>query len=319
MPRVSLPPEVSCDVVRCLDRDEDKHTLFACSLTCKSFLSESRRTIFETVKLFWPPDKKSFDSRFLQLLQASPELGSSVRKLYLTFSSLEDADYIPNAGALLGRGFPKVTELHVHYMRWNDVDVDVDTRTALVSGFQTVKRLTLIFPKFVFSHKATEFISSFPLLTHLNIHGDAWTSLAPSPRYSPLPVNLTSVAVSAHAAGVFAELMRLEPQPKVQDLSLAFVCDDHNYNVTSLLKILGDDLQELLFLNSQAMRAGARALRSCQGKYSLGAILLYICNICTQASTCPITPDSGTSRIVSACQTLVVRSASFFHESSRRG
>ena len=267
MPKVSLPPEVCCDVVRCLDRVEDKHTLFACSLTCKSFLSVSRKTIFEVIKLFWPPDTQSFNSRFLQLIQASPELGSSVRKLYLTFPRLEDTECIPNAGALLGRGFPRVTELHVHYMPWNDVDVD--SRTALVSGFQTVKRLTLIFPKFVFSHEATEFVSSFPLLTHLNIDGDAWTSLALNPSYSPLPANLTSITVSAHAAGVFAQLMRLEPQPKVQDLSLGFVCDDHNYNVTSLLKILGDDLQELVFLNSQAMWAGARALHSVQGRDSL--------------------------------------------------
>ena len=267
MPKVSLPPEVCCDVVRCLDRVEDKHTLFACSLTCKSFLSVSRKTIFEVIKLFWPPSTHVFNSRFLQLIQASPELGSSVRKLYLTFSSLEGVTYVPNAGAILASGFPRVTELNVDCMRWNDVDVD--SRTVLVSGFQTVKRLNMTFPKFTFSHEATEFISSFPLLTHLYIFGDAWTSLAPNPSYSPLPINLTSVAVSAHAAGVLAQLMRLEPQPKVQDLSLGFVSDDHNYNVTSLLEILGDDLQELVFLNSQAMWAGARAVQSSQGKYSL--------------------------------------------------
>ena len=267
MPKVSLPYEVICDVVRCLDRAEDKRTLFACSLTCKSFLSVSRKTIFEVVRLFWPLSTRSFDHRFLELIQASPELGSSVRILHLTFWSLEWVIYVPNAGAILAPGLPRVTELNVDGMRWNDVDVD--TRTALVSGFQTVNRLNLMFPKFVFSHEATEFISSFPLLTHLYIYGDAWASLAPNPSYSPLPVNLTFVAVSAYAASVFAQLMRLELQPKVQDLSLAFVCDDHNYNVSSLLEILGDDLQDLVFLNSQAMWAGPGALRSCQGKYSL--------------------------------------------------
>jgi hypothetical protein len=132
---------------------------------------------------------------------------------------------------------------------------------------------------------------------------------------------LTSIAVSAYQAGVLAQLLRMEPRPKVQDLSLDFVTDDHNYNVTALLETLGDDLEELVFLNSMAMTAGARALRSTQGEHSLENHLLFyfiLYNICTQASTCGITPSSASSHIVSVYQTLAVRSASFFHKSSRR-
>jgi hypothetical protein len=279
MPQISLPPEITCDVVRCLDRDKDKKTLFACSLTCKAFLSTSRKTIFETVELFWPPSAPSFDSKFLDLIRASPELGSSVSKFLLTFPNSAETTYVPNAGAALAVGLPKVLDLKIRYMNWNNTDAD--SRTALVSGFKTVKHLELTFPKFAFSHEETEFISSFPLLTHLHIQGDAWRSVAPHPNYSPLPVDLTSVAVSANHAGVLAQLMQLEPHPTVQNLSLDFVTDDHNYNVTSLLKTLGDDLQDLVFLNSMAMIAGARALRSSQGEQQSRIIFCISNNICT--------------------------------------
>jgi hypothetical protein len=317
MPQVSLPPEITCDVVGCLDRIKDKKTLLACSLTCKAFLSTSRKTIFETVALFWPPDADSFNSRFIGLIRASPELGSSVRTLHLTFPNLDDATYIPNAAATLA-SLSKVTDLRIHYLNWNDTDAD--SRTALVSGFKTVKHLQLTFPKFEFSHEATEFIASFPLLTHLLIQGDAWKSVAPHPSYSPLPVNLTSVSIAADLVGVLVQLMQLEPHPKVQNLSLDFVTDDHNYNVTSLLETLGDDLREVVFLNSIAMTAGERALRSSQGGHT-PKIIFCIHNkhlYHTQASTFAITPNSATSRIVSVYQTLGVRSANFFPSYSRR-
>jgi hypothetical protein len=320
MPQISLPPEITCDVVRCLDRAEDKETLFACSLTCKAFLSTSRKTIFKVVRLFWLPSTDSFDSRFLDLIRASPELGSSVSKLQLSFSSISETTRVPNAGAALAVGLTKVTDLMIRFLEWNDVDAD--TRTALVSSFKTVKRLELRYPKFAFSHEATEFISSFPLLTHLHIEGDAWRSVAPHPSYSPLPVNLTSVSVSAEQAGVLAQLMQMESHPTVQNLSLNFVTDDHNYNVTSLLETLGDDLRELVFLNSRAMVAGARALRSSRGEHNsrLFFCIYIIASVlyCTQASAFAITPNSATSRIVSVYQTLGVRSANFFPSYSRR-
>ena len=266
MSQVSLPSEISCSVVRCLDKAEDKRTLFACSLTCKEFLSTSRKTIFETIQIFWPPATRSFDSQFLELIQSSPELGSSVRGLHLTFPNSPGTTYVPNAGADLARGLPNVTDLQVRFLSWDNIDADC--RAGLLSGFKAVTRLELTYPKFAFSHEATDFISSFPLLTDLHIEGDAWRSVVPHPNYSPLPVNLTTVAVSAHEAGVFTQLMRLESHPKVQNLSLEFVSDDHNYNVTSLLETLGDDLRELKFLNSVAMRAGACALRNSEGEHT---------------------------------------------------
>ena len=275
MPRVLLPPEISCDVVRCLDSTHDKETLFACSLTCKAFLSVSRRTLFEIVELFWPPGLGSFDARFVELIQASPKLGAAVKRLVLSFPGVAGSP-LPASGVLadLDRGLPNVTDLQIQYLFWTGTDPEC--RSALLSGFQAVKSLILTYPKFEFSHDTTELISSFPLLTHLHIDGDAWDSVVPLPRYSPLPVNLTTVAIAADNAGVFAELMGLESRPKVQSLSLEFVSDDHNYNVGSLLKALGGDLRELVFLNSMAMRAGARALRNSNGEQTLESPFSYI-------------------------------------------
>jgi len=171
--------------------------------------------------------------------------------------------HIPDAAAYLAL-FTNVTDLRIRYVNWNDIDAD--SRTVLVSGFQTVKRLEMTYPKFKSSNDTTDFISSFPLLTHLHIDGDAWMSLSQNPTYSPLPVNLTTVCVSAHNAGVLAELIRIKPHPLVRNLSLDFNSDDYNYNVAALLQSIGDDLQELTFMNCMATMAGARALRSTQGE-----------------------------------------------------
>ena len=161
MPNVALlPPEISCEVVRCLDRTQDKRTLFACSLTCKAFLSISRRTLFEFVELFWPPADDSFDLRFVDLVQSSPELGAAVRRLVLSFPGITTEPLIPNAGADLVCGFPNVTFLRIRFMHWSTVDAE--SRTALLSGFQAVKRLDLLYPKFQSSHDAVGLISSFP-------------------------------------------------------------------------------------------------------------------------------------------------------------
>ena len=319
-----LPPEVCCEVIRCLDRTQDKRTLFACSLTCKAFLFISRRILFEAVVLFWPPARRSSDSRFIDLIRtSSPELGAAVKRLVLSFPDITTgpAPLILNAGADLGRGFPNVTYLQIRFMDWGTVDAE--SRSALLSSFQAVKRLDLMYPKFQFSHEAVGFILSFPMLAHLHIEGNAWTwrsIVVPRPRNQFLSVNLTTVAIAADNAEVFAELMGLEPHPKVQSLSLVFVRDhiNHNYNVTSLLKALGDDLRELVFLNSMAMRAGARAPRNSNGEHTLKSSFLYTYNICTQASTLAITPNSATSHTVSGYQTLAVRSATFFRKSSRR-
>jgi hypothetical protein len=201
MPQISLPPEITCDVVRCLDRAEDKETLFACNLTCKAFLSTSRKTIFKTVELFWPPSPPSFDSTFLDLIRASPELGSSVSK-FLTFPNSVGTTYV---GATLAVGLSKVLDLKIRYMNWNNTDAD--SRTALVSGFKTIKHLELTFPKFAFSHEETEFISSFPLLTHLHIQGD------PSQLFAP-PRQLDAVSVSANQASVLAT-NAIKPAPAI--------------------------------------------------------------------------------------------------------
>ena len=197
----------------------------------------------------------------------SPELGSAVRQLLLTFIRLDGLDYIPDAAPYLSL-FTNVTDLRIQYVNWNDIDAD--SRTVLVSGFQTVKCLEMTYPKFKSSNDMTDFISSFPLLTHLHIDGDAWRSLSPNPTYSPLPVSLTAVSVSAYNAGVLAELIRIEPHPSVRNLSLDFNTDDYNYNVAALLESIGDDLQELTFMNCMATIAGARALRSTQGEFAHG-------------------------------------------------
>jgi hypothetical protein len=278
-------------------------------LTCKAFLFISRRTLFEAVEFFC-----SSDSRFVGLIRSSPELGAAFKRLVLSFPHITTAPLIPNAGANLGRGLPNVMDLRIRFMHWGTVDAE--SRSALLSGFQAVERLDLIYLKFQFSHDAVGLISSSPRLADLHIEGNVWKFVVPRPCYLPLSVNLTTVAIPANRSGVFAELLGMELHLWVQSLSLEFVNDDHNYDVTSLLKTLGDDLRELVF-NCMAMYAGKRALRSAMGEHTLESSL-YMYSICTQASTSAITPNSATSRMVSGCQTLAVRCATFFRKSSRR-
>ena len=115
-----LPIELCEDVIDNLH--DDNHTLRACSLVCRAFLSASRRHLFHTVTI-----NRYEADRFLMPLFSN---SSTKNKLI----------------HLLAIHLPEVVVLELEHLQWNLLDDIV--QTIVTFGFQKVKCLILINSKF---------------------------------------------------------------------------------------------------------------------------------------------------------------------------
>jgi hypothetical protein len=242
IPSLRLPTELCEMVIAYLDEP----TLRACSLTCKAFLPASRFRLFYTVCL-----KGRKVKRFLEIINSSPELGLCVRTLRICEGRGRyrfEPRWLSSKLPLIASRLPEVTTLELDSMEWSLLDGDA--RTALISGFQKVKRLETIYSYFDDASQMNQFIASFPSLIDLfcyqtYLKTDSGRMETPMPSCVPLPLGLTTINLDSFQAGFFDQLMNLESHPNVRKLK--FHSMDHPNAVGKLLKTIGSNLEHVDF------------------------------------------------------------------------
>ena len=237
VPSPRLPIELCEAVFNHLHEIYDKTTLFACSLTCKAFLPACRYRIFRCVSL-GPRTSK----RFLQTI-SSTNLPSDPAA-YVRHLSLGARPSLNEALPFLATRLLWVTELHIHSLKWGQLDDAA--RTAIVIGFQNVTNLAIYASKFGTSGQLVQLIRTFPSLTDLEFYG---LGILPCPDGSPdslLPLNLRAIILECSHSMLFYWLLGLESQHAVHSITFQYnIRPEHLQGAGMLLKRLGSNLEHL--------------------------------------------------------------------------
>jgi hypothetical protein len=212
---------------------DDKATLKACSLTCKTFLHLSWYHLFYQISLH----ERDLDTERFGIIGSTHSSTSPctyVRTLFLI-----ESGWISN---LLTTRLPNVTTLTLLFS-WNELDNT--QRAMMLSGFQKVTYLDISDSWFDTSAEMTELIASFPLLEHLCCFGMiCWEYAEP---VIPLPHGINKITLSADHSTFFDKLLRLEPHPDVRAIKLYNdeYTMDYTKKANKLLKTLGSRLEDL--------------------------------------------------------------------------
>lgn len=114
---VYLPPELVDYVFCMLDLPEDVKALCACALVCVAWLPIARQHLYATLQISDPqPEKMRKLSRLQALLESSPGVGRSVRRLVVTGSFTGARLPLAELLAVLVR-LPRLRHLHLHHWR----------------------------------------------------------------------------------------------------------------------------------------------------------------------------------------------------------
>ena len=235
IPSPRLPIELCEFVIDHLSIYDDKATLHACSLTCKAFLHASRYHLFYHVQL---TDRQA--TRFLDIILCSTHSSTSpcayVRKLTISKWGHGDLRWLNEALPFLAISLLKVTILELYLLQWSQLDDAA--KTAILSGFEDVKHLTIAFSLFETPEQMNQFIASFPSMIDLTCSETCWGEdrALVTPRI-PLPRSLTTITLDGSQSEFFDQLISLNPHHGVRALNF--------YNGTNDTKRLGNLLQTL--------------------------------------------------------------------------
>jgi hypothetical protein len=211
---------------------DDKATLKACGLTCKTFLHLSRYHLFYKFHLH-------STERFLDTIgstQSSTSPCTYVRLLVLE----GEGGWLNKALPVLTTRLPNITGLDLCF-KWHLLD-DAPS-TTMLSGFQKVTYLDLKFSRFHRSLKMSELIASFPLLEHLRCPNVDW--FKSDAELIPLPHNINKISLETYHTYFFDRLFSLEPHPNVPAIELLLRNGEHLREANDLLKTLGSRLEDL--------------------------------------------------------------------------
>jgi hypothetical protein len=211
---------------------DDKATLKACSLTCKTFLHLSRYHLFYKLRLCRPYTERFLDAAIGSTHSPSSP-GTYVRHLIL-FDDLNKA--LP----LLVPRLLNVTSLLLVF----DRDELGDTQRAMMlSGFQKVTSLDIRYCRFHTSAEMGELIASFPSLEYLCCSAMNWSEYAEP--VIPLPHSINKIALPVYQSTFFDQLLSLEPHPNVRAIELSNLEEPFIKEINKLLETLGSHLEDL--------------------------------------------------------------------------
>jgi len=215
-------------------------TLRACSLTCRAFRPISRYHLFYHVVL----SDRHTTERFLNTIcctQSSTNPIPFIHRLSI-FEGHRDDSWVNDALPILATGLLEVTFLQLASVFWGELDENA--QTSLLSGFQRVTSLEMVYTSFTTSDELSRFISSFPSLTNLlHITRRIPDGILTAP-YTPLPCHLATITTDSHHSRLFNQLLSLGSHPQVHDLHIDMY-PGHVKSTGMLLKTLGASLENL--------------------------------------------------------------------------
>ena len=235
-----LPIELWETIFDDLDSEQDKRTLVACSVSCKTLLAPSYRRLYYDITLASPAIAQLF-VRAISSQSLHPP-ATYVRRLSIQCHNLPSDlnSIIP----ILAQYLPALSVLCLVSLDWSSIDHRA--KSALTTGFQTVYQLELFEVLFQTEGQALEFIASFPSLTHLTrccefVPEFVSDAQVPLPRPLPLPGGLKALDISIDYVEMFDRLLRLEPHLDLHTLRLNFLDmrDEYVWSVGRLLEFLG--------------------------------------------------------------------------------
>jgi hypothetical protein len=211
---------------------DDKVTLKACSLTCRTFLHLSRYHLFHDVHL-----RGDFDAQRLLVT-----IGS-------THSSTSPCTYIRNLflydrnNSWLNKVLPLLTTLlpNINHLKLRDISNDTQ-RATMLSAFQKVTSLDLEYCRFNTSAEMNELIASFPSLEYLCCPTTNWSEYAEP--VIPLPQNIKKIILSGYQSTFFDQLLSLDPHLNVRAIEFSMLDVPFIKAVNKLLETLGSHLED---------------------------------------------------------------------------
>lgn len=229
--------------------DLDKRTLVDCSLSCKTFLPLSYRRLYYHITLA----SSASAEHFIRTIRAQSQNQPTKYVRCLSIYGYRISESLLNSIIpVLAQSLPAVSILCLDHMFWPDIDQPA--HSALITGFQTVRRLRLSEVIFYSEDPALELIASFPSLTHLTRQHHRgpndylWTMA--SPQFTPLSRlgGLKVLNISSDYAQIFHDLLRLGSHPELHTLRINFwMRYDEMGPVGRLLDLLGPSLESLTF------------------------------------------------------------------------
>ena len=240
-----LPVELFEAIVDNLDGHLDVSTLRACSTTCKTSLFLSYRRLYYCVKLRTQRQTKLF-IRIIQDEQCLVNPADCVRYFSLT-------DDLPRpslnvALCIFAERLSAVTALHIANTEWRYLHIE--TRSALITGFQAVRELDLTSVKLGAVTQMLEFFRSFPSLTRL-AYTAPWGLWITEPSPMLLP-SLTALDIRSDHAEAFATLLSAGRPPNLRAIQVDFLNLEHAWAIGTLLEMMGSHLECLTFCGSIA-------------------------------------------------------------------
>ncbi len=162
----SIPPELSDYVIDFLH--DDRPSLKACSLTCRTWHPAARHHLFRTVTFSSPRSREDFQ----QLLHAAPYIGQFARDVRLGKWSPYVAKgeiYKPEQLSMIFCALPAVERLELVL-----VEMDAVLESSLIRHFTSVTQLSLEYCRFPAFGALVGLLRSFPALERLSLRGVSW-------------------------------------------------------------------------------------------------------------------------------------------------
>jgi len=219
----------------------DKPALYACSLTCRSWVHASRSHIFSKIDLYpW-----NF-LNFLEVLQSSTSPGRHVRQLILNEGRGRfevEPRWTSGAAPVLAACLPGLKQLCIRQMQWDLLDQAA--QAGIIAGFKNVENLDLHHANFPTLAQTFEFISSFPSLNELSCDVVYWprTEDTPAGQIRPPPF-LHSVRLGLCLKEHFVRWL-LSEELRIHTLDLTLISRVQTRSIGNLLSRLGPNLQHL--------------------------------------------------------------------------
>jgi hypothetical protein len=233
---LSPPLEISEAIISHLH--SDKRTLYACSLTCRSWVYASRSHIFSRIDLYsWNIQ------RFLHVLQSPTRPGKYVRLLTLNEGRgrfKAEPPWMSAALPVLTACLLGVKELCIRQMQWDLLDEPA--RTGILSGFKMVERLDLGHVSFPSLTQTLEFIGSFPSSNDLSYDVVVWSHDTPAKIKPPPPLH--TLHLGSCSKEHFVQWI-ISQESRIHAVGLTTISLKQTRSIGDLLRRLGPNLEHL--------------------------------------------------------------------------
>ncbi|KAK0199365.1 hypothetical protein DFS33DRAFT_239057 [Desarmillaria ectypa] len=236
----SLPQEIVDTII---DELKDyKHDLKSCSLTCRSFVPQTRVHLFTSVEL----SSNRRCKKFMAMRSSSPsDLSTYIRSLTINFrrSDLTSQNLLDAITSLT------VHRITLEHLNWGNLTQDM--QQALCTSFPHLRSISLVHTTFPDYQAVCGFMSGFPELKDLSL-SDAHVITAGDPMgYEHHSIRLVGLSV-VKATSIFGLISSFSPISLTHLRSLIFtwsVLDDLG-SLNSILLAAEPNLEELVLNQS---------------------------------------------------------------------